>query len=311
MRIFISDSTNVYFNLATEDYFLNHTNEDILFFWRSEKAIVCGKHQNICAEANYAFCKENNILLARRLSGGGTVYHDLGNVNFTFIQNLNSNLEKAIDFPFFLKQIAAALREFGIHCELSSRNDLLLNGKKISGNAQHIIQKKLRVIHHGTLLLNADLSNLGNALKAQGKYESHAVKSVRSSVMNIFEEIQIPILEWMHSLKDYFISVKKYQEIGLTSEEKMSIANLNKYKNYDWIVGYSPPYHAYKEIQSEKGVFQFEYTVKNLEAELHTVMLNAKKIEIPQFFQRFVLIEERVEQLFNYLELKELPHLFY
>ncbi len=153
MRIIRSDSHDVYFNLATEQYLLHEQSEDILMLWQSESAVVCGKHQNACAEANYAFCKENNIHIARRLSGGGTVFHDLGNVNFTFVKALSEGMERAVDYKRYLEPIREVLSNLGIQTTYSERDDLLLNGLKISGNAQHIYQKGLKGLHHGTLVI--------------------------------------------------------------------------------------------------------------------------------------------------------------
>ena len=119
MRLIQTESTDVYFNLAAEAYLLEHSSEDILILWRSGSAVVCGKHQNICAEINYAHCIKNGIHPARRISGGGTVYHDMGNVNFTFIQNLKTGLEKAIDYKQFLEPIRSALKAMGVETQTS------------------------------------------------------------------------------------------------------------------------------------------------------------------------------------------------
>ena len=152
MRLSVSRSLCPYFHLAAEAFFLQQTDENILLIWQSESAVVSGKHQNICAEINYKFCKENNILPARRLSGGGTVFHDMGNINFTFIKNIETEMDKAVNYKQFLEPIRKTLFSLGIETTYSYRDDLLLDGKKISGNAQHIFQQKKRDLHHGTLL---------------------------------------------------------------------------------------------------------------------------------------------------------------
>ncbi len=193
MRLIVSESTDVYYNLAAESHFLHHTDENVIMLWRSESAVVCGKHQNICAEINYAACRQLNIAPARRVSGGGTVYHDLGNLNFSFIQDLGTTLDKAVNYKRFLEPIRQALLEMGIETSYSERDDLLFNGVKFSGNAQHIFQQKKRVLHHGTLLLNANIHNLGKALHSEGQYQDKAVKSNKSSVTNLgdhFAELQ-------------------------------------------------------------------------------------------------------------------------
>jgi len=212
MRIIRSDSHDVYFNLATEQYLLHEQSEDILMLWQSESAVVCGKHQNACAEANYAFCKENNIHIARRLSGGGTVFHDLGNVNFTFVKALSEGMERAVDYKRYLDPIREVLSNLGIQTTYSERDDLLLNGLKISGNAQHIYQKGLKGLHHGTLLYDSDLASLNTAIHSEGAYEGKSVPSNTS----------IPL------------SYKEKSKCQQISDEKFS--------QESWILGYSPRY---------------------------------------------------------------------
>lgn len=256
MKLLVSNSTCPYFNLATEAYFLQNTEENILFIWQSESAVVSGKHQNICAEINYKFCKENGILPARRLSGGGTVFHDMGNINFTFIKNIETEMDKAVNYKQFLEPIRAALNLLGIETTYSHRDDLLLNGKKISGNAQHVFQQKKRVLHHGTLLYDSQLNNLKNALHSEGQYIDKAVKSVRSEVTNIRNE---------HNLGATPEFLKKFiqvinQTLGattfLTETESNAILSLKneKFSLESWILGYSPKYVHKREIvlNSEK-----------------------------------------------------------
>ena len=154
MLLHVSAETDVYSHLAAEEYLLKNRQENILMLWQSHKAVVCGKHQNLCAEVNYGFCRENGIDTARRLSGGGTVFHDLGNLNFTFIHALDQGLEKAVQFRRFLDPVMQCLQTLDLDVTYSGRNDLLLNGLKISGNAEHVDQKNKRVLHHGTLLFD-------------------------------------------------------------------------------------------------------------------------------------------------------------
>jgi lipoate-protein ligase A len=251
MRLIISKSKDVYFNLALEDVLLHGTNEDILMLWQSHSAVVCGKHQNICGEANYGYCKKNNINLARRLSGGGTVYHDEGNVNFTFIQSLKPHEELNINFRKFLDPVMEVLADLGVHAEYSGRNDLLLNGFKISGNAEHLDQKNRRVLHHGTLLFDSKLTTLGEALHSRGQYESKAVKSVRSAVCNIkpYTEIE-DVTSFIDALASGFTTKHGYLPLELTSEEVASAQELqnNKYGTNPWVLGYSPAYKVEKEL---------------------------------------------------------------
>ena len=271
MKLLVSNSICPYFNLATEAYFLQNTEENILFIWQSESAVVSGKHQNICSEINYKFCKENSILPARRLSGGGTVFHDMGNINFTFIKNIETGMDKAVNYKQFLEPIRAALNLLGIETTYSHRDDLLLNGKKISGNAQHVFQQKKRVLHHGTLLYDSQLNNLKSALHSEGHYIDKAVKSVRSEVTNIRNE---------HNLGTTAEFLKKFiqvlnQTLGatsfLTEIESNAIVSLKneKFSQENWILGYSPKYTHQREIQLNHEVYKLEMLVdKGIIAEM-------------------------------------------
>jgi len=244
MRLIVSRSLCPYFHLAAEAFFLQQTNENILLIWQSESAVVSGKHQNICAEINYKFCKENNILPARRLSGGGTVFHDMGNINFTFIKNIETEMDKAVNYKQFLEPIRKALSSLSIETTYSHRDDLLLDGKKISGNAQHVFQQKKRVLHHGTLLYNCQLANLSNALHSEGQYEDKAVKSVRSVVTNIkeyhnFGETQDFLVKFINELSTSFGAAQ-----FLSESEVLRIDQIKKekFEQEEWILGYSPKY---------------------------------------------------------------------
>lgn len=257
MRLINTESTDVYFNLAAEAHLLAHSEEDILILWRSDSAVVCGKHQNICAEINYKYCKDNGISPARRISGGGTVYHDLGNVNFTFIQNLKSGLEKAIDYKQFLEPIRAALLAMGVETGYSHRNDLLYGDEKISGNAQHLYQQKKRILHHGTLLFDANIEQLGETLHPVGNYQDKAVKSVRSKVTNLskyhpkFQDVELQLQALWQLLQEQFGSKVE----ALTDDEKRTIELLReeKFAKLSWILGYSPNFSVEKEIETGFG----------------------------------------------------------
>ena len=161
MKFLTLKTTNPNINLATEEYLFTHCEDDIFMLWQNEPTVVIGKNQNAFAELNMDYIKNNNIHVVRRITGGGAVYHDLGNVNYTFISGKKGSV--GIDFEYFTKPIIHALPSLGISAELSGRNDILIDGKKISGNAQHTSGN--RVLHHGTLLFDSDLSVLSDALK--------------------------------------------------------------------------------------------------------------------------------------------------
>lgn len=182
MKFFILKTTNPYINLAIEEYLFSSTNDDIFMLWQNEPTIVIGKNQNPFSEINMNFVKENGIHIARRITGGGAVYHDLGNVNYTFISKQKEDGQ--IDFEYFTMPILESLKSNGIPAILSGRNDLLVDGKKFSGNAQHTHDG--RVLHHGTLLFDTDLDILTLALKVDpDKIKSKAIQSTRSRVTNL------------------------------------------------------------------------------------------------------------------------------
>lgn len=236
-------NTDPFFCLATEEYLLKNFLDDIFMLWQSEDTVVVGKHQNALAEINYPFVRENNITVARRISGGGTVFHDSGNVNFAFIKNVKSPAE--ISFKQFTEPVVGALAKLGITATSSGRNDLLIEGLKISGNAEHVF--KNRVLHHGTLLFNSDLKNLGQATKVvPGKYESKAVQSRRSEVANIssFLKDTLEIKDFIQFLVDVQIQKKENSIYILNGNDIQKIEKLvtEKFRNREWNFGYSPKY---------------------------------------------------------------------
>lgn len=185
LQVIHSQDHNPYFNLALEEFLVNHVSEDtvILYLWQNENTVVIGRNQNAWKECKVNALEENQGHLARRLSGGGAVYHDLGNLNFTFITNIKHySVERQSDV------ILRALRFEGVHGEKSGRNDLLIDGKKFSGNAYY--QNNTNAYHHGTLLVDVDIANMGKYLNvSQEKLKGNGVASVRSRVINLKELI--------------------------------------------------------------------------------------------------------------------------
>ncbi len=176
-------------NLAIEEYLFKNTKDDYFMLWQNDPTVVIGSNQNLFAEINTEYTEKNNILISRRITGGGAVYHDHGNLNYSFISNSDSS---NINFESFCRPIIDALFALGINAELSGRNDLTVDGKKISGNAQAHFNN--RVLHHGTLLFNSNLEVLSQALKVdEEKIKSKAIKSTRSRVANIKPLLPIDI----------------------------------------------------------------------------------------------------------------------
>lgn len=264
MRCTISTSSNPYFNLATEDYFLRNSTEEHFLIYINEPCIVVGKHQNLLAEINLPFALENKIKLARRISGGGTVYQDYNNLNFSFIHNC-TNLEK-VNFTKFTTPVLEALKNMGLDVEFSGRNDLLIDTKKISGNAMHIL--KSRVLSHGTLLFKTDLNQLSAALRNNPlKYIDKSIKSVRSKVANISDFLEYPqsIDMFAHHLFEEIASKSADSFIhNLNDQEVESIRQISeeKYETWEWIYGYSPRYLFRNSYQLPNLTVEFELQVE-------------------------------------------------
>ena len=249
-----SPSFDPYFNIAMEQHLFETIgkDEDIFFLWRNENAIIIGKNQNAETEINKYFVGENGVKVVRRLSGGGAVYHDLGNVNFTFITNHEKHelheKNQSLDMRGFCEKIASFLRSLGADARFGGRNDVTISGRKVSGGAQYV--RDGRVMHHGTVLFDSNLDNVGCALKPPaGKLESKGVASVRSRVTNVSEHIseKFGIIEFMDKLK-HFILGDDYTEYKLTETDNEVITKLKdeKYSVWEWNFGKSPRFSLRK-----------------------------------------------------------------
>lgn len=263
----INNSNDPAFNLAMEEYFLKQKElkEDILIFWVNKPTIVIGKNQNAFAEINQEYVEKNEIQVVRRLSGGGAVYHDFGNLNFTVIK-ANATLQQN-DFSFFTKPIIQCLIELGLDAKFSGRNDIMIDDRKISGNAQYFY--KNRVLHHGTLLYNSDLTVLANALKPSLiKIKSKGISSVRSHVGTISQFMQDP-LELNRFVEILGNSFKKSygQDIESLLLSKQDIYAINelanhKYRTWKWTYGTSPEMNLWNEIYFPFGTMSVYIEVR-------------------------------------------------
>ncbi|MBT2653803.1 lipoate--protein ligase [Bacillus sp. ISL-18] len=239
--------TDPHINLAIEEYALKNLdiNETYLLFYINEPSIIIGKNQNTIEEINTDYVETNGIHVVRRLSGGGAVYHDLGNLNFSFITKDDG--ESFHNFRKFTEPVVEALQKLGVNAMLSGRNDLEVEGRKISGNAQ--FSTKGRMFSHGTLMLNSEIENVVSALKVKkDKIESKGIKSVRSRVANISEFLtkKVSIEEFRSLLlKNIFGAQDDIPEYSLTEEDWEKIHQLSKerYQNWDWNYGKSPKFN--------------------------------------------------------------------
>lgn len=230
------------FNLATEEYVFDHLPQDRTYFmlWQNDNAIIIGKHQNALAEINMNFVKENNIQVVRRLSGGGAVYHDLGNLNFTFITDAKE--QDSINFKLFCQPIVRTLEKLGVQAEISGRNDITICGQKFSGNSQYL--KNGRVLHHGTILFDSDLTVVGKALQVDpAKIQAKGVKSVRSRVTNVADHLSgnIDLETFRTLLLNHLLQEQPGEEYILTQDDLANIQEIsnNRYATWQWNFGRS------------------------------------------------------------------------
>lgn len=309
-----------HYNLALEEYVLRHLNSagKYILLWQNEPSVIVGRFQNTPAEINADFIKKRGIHVVRRMSGGGAVYHDLGNLNFTFIENKKNG---QLDFRQYTEPIVRALAKIGIAAEISGRNDLTIDGKKFSGNAQY--HHKQRTMHHGTLLFSANLDDVQAALQVKAeKYVSKGVQSVRSRVTNISEHLPQPLTlaEFRDILLVQLFNGEPVREYCLSSQEKAEIEQLRdkKYCTWEWNYGQSPQFNVRKSerfacgsievcLQVEKGMIRkckvygdffsnqdladLENQISGLRYERDELMATLQQVDIEGYFGK-VTVEE-------------------
>lgn len=257
MKYIVNKSHNPFYNIALEAYaFRELRDEDELFIlWINEPTIVIGKHQNAIEEINKAYTDEHGIHVVRRLSGGGAVYHDLNNLNYTIISNKTQ--EGAFDFKTFSQPVIETLADLGVTASFTGRNDLEIDGKKFCGNAQAYY--KGRMMHHGCLLFDVDMTVLGNALQvSKDKIESKGVKSVRARVTNILDELPKKMTveafseQLLNKIKEQYPDMTQYV---LSEADLENIQNLadNQFATWDWTYGKSPDYTIKRSVRYPAG----------------------------------------------------------
>lgn len=260
-----NESTDPRYNLALEEYVFMHLNfsDDFIMLWQNEPSVIIGKNQNAAEEINAEYVEKHGVHVVRRSTGGGAVYHDLGNLNYTFITKQDGT---GIDLKKFTQPVIRVLNELGVPAEFSGRNDIVIDGKKFAGNAQRVY--KDRILHHGSILYSSKLEDVHNVLNVRAeKFKSKSVKSVRSRVTNISDYMPEPIT--VHEFKELLLerlflerdTPKK--EYVLTEEDRAEIQKIMeaKYANWEWNFGSSPQFNFEKTDRFEGGTLQVRLNV--------------------------------------------------
>ena len=266
MLTIINEKTDPRYNLALEEYVLKKLpkDNDYILLWQNEPAIIIGRNQNTHEEINSKYVKEHNIHVVRRISGGGAVYHDFGNLNYTFVtNNTRDNLN---NFRKFTEPVIKALNSLGVKAEFAGRNDILIDGTKFSGNAQTYYRD--RMYHHGTILFDADLDMVAKVLQVKlEKIESKGIKSNRSRVTNILPYLEKPmtIKEFQNYLLTFILGTEDIESktYHLTEEDYQNIDKLmkEKYATWEWNFGENPDFALTKEKRFAGGKVSFRLDV--------------------------------------------------
>ncbi|AIF42726.1 lipoate--protein ligase [Virgibacillus sp. SK37] len=255
-------------NLALEEYVLQNfgENDTYLLFYVNQPSIIIGRNQNTIEEINTDYVDKHDIKVVRRLSGGGAVYHDEGNLNFSFITKDDGNSFQ--NFAKFTQPVVEALNKLGVPAELKGRNDLIVNGRKISGNA--MFSTKGRMFSHGTLMLDSEIENVVSALKVKKeKIQSKGIKSIRSRVANISEFLDEKVS--MQDFKDIILryifevdDVNKVPRYELTEKDWENVKQISKerYQNWDWNYGKSPTFNIQESYKFDAGLVDVRLDVK-------------------------------------------------
>lgn len=261
-----SDSHDPYENLAMEEYLFNTlpSGTSCLMLWQNRDSVIIGRYQNTVEEINVRYIWENNIPVVRRLSGGGAVYHDLGNLNYTIIEDQYQS--KEMNMRVYIAPVIRTLKKFGIIAEFTGRNDITINGKKVSGNSQYV--RGSRILHHGCILLDSDLSKITAALNVKGaKFVSKSVKSVTSRVTTINDCASEPIImdQFRRELAKECLQQGMFKPYKWLKSDKEAINELQvkKYITWDWNYGFQANYSVRKQRKFEMGLITADMDVRN------------------------------------------------
>lgn len=281
MHFVVSKTNNPVFNIAAEEYFLKNFEEDFFYLYINHPSLIVGKHQNTVAEINVPYVVENNIHVVRRLSGGGTVYHDAGNLNYCFIQKGKEGF--LVDFKKYSQPILNALKKLGVDAYLRGKSDLVIDDLKFSGNAEHVFRKK--VLHHGTLLFDSNLGHLNEAIKNNwDRFTDKAVRSNRSKVTNISNHLSedITLNAFMDCIvKEVHDSSSDVMSYALSEKDRIQIQELidTKYSKWDWNFGYSPKFVLSQRVDSQGEFYESDVQVQKGIIVECSILKNGKKMD--------------------------------
>lgn len=305
MLSIFSPSNYAPFNIALEEYILSKFDQDCFLLYINEPCIIVGRFQNTLAEINYQWVQQHNIPVVRRLTGGGTVFHDMGNLNFSFL--MNSADADTVNFARYTAPVLEVLNELGVPAVLQGRNDLTIKGMKFSGNAKLVQNGK--TLQHGTILFNSHVESITQALKVNPlKFSDKAVKSVRARVTNVVDHLPqamrladfIPLVrQKVHNL------YPEARDYNLCIDDREAVQALvdNKYGTWDWNFGKSPQYNLANSIRATSGTIEFYLDVSNgIITSLRVFgdfFASREIVELEQWFSGISHTPETVQQAFE------------
>lgn len=302
MLCIYNTNTDPYFNLAAEEHVMMNFTDDVFMLWRNDNAVIVGRFQNSSAEINLDFIKEKGVKVVRRMTGGGAVFHDLGNLNYTFIGPKGSG-----DFRTFSEPILQVLNNLGVPARFEGRNDLMINGQKFSGNAQCIANG--RILHHGTLLFASEMEDLSAALKANPlKFQDKAVKSIRKRVTNISEHLPQPmtVSEFTDIVMKYVSShTENAVPYTFTPEDIRVIEKLRdeKYSTWEWNFGSSPKFDFSKMMRTTGGNVEVNLSIeKGKIVKIKIFGDFFSKADIAEFERLFIGVSYREKEIRDVLK---------
>lgn len=321
-----SACTNPYYNLAMEEYLFHHKKEHqiVLFLWQNERTIVIGRYQNLLEEVNMKYATEENISIVRRNSGGGAVYHDLGNLNYTII--MDEKKEESIDFSSFMQPLLKTVQSLGIPAEISGKNDIKVKEYKISGNSIYISSGK--VLLHGTVLINSDLQVLQRVLTRRSKVvNSKATGSIKSNVKNLelLYGRKIKVADFKRMFRHQFGEGKEISYGTFSEEDINDIKKLaqKKYMTNEWNYGKSPECDVVYEGRYEGGTIRAHLkmegsVVKNIwfsgdficKKDIKELEKNFLGMRIDQFLLH-KLVNMHIEDYFEKISTNDIYHLLF